>query len=312
MRILVTGAAGFLGRAFVRHHVAAGDEVWGIDNLSNPYSYWPAELPEHQRFEEDAETLDFIPGTGTHPIELAYHFAAPVGGRMKIEGDPMFNADSLRLDSLFFRWAIRNTKLAVYPSSSAVYPVDLQDGNGRPLYESDFNPRGALWSAPDQMYGFTKLTGEVLAWRAESYGLNTLCVRPFSGYGEGQSPEYPVPSILGRAKRHEDPLMVWGSGQQKRDFIHVDDLVGATIARLDAGVDGYQSMNIGSGIAVSFDDIALIGAMWAGYEPEIGHDASKPQGVDSRFCDPTLMNTFYWPQISLATGLSRVLESLLK
>lgn len=305
MRVLVTGAAGFLGREFASRHLEDGDAVVGVDDMSNPYSYWA--LPATSRLELDL--AEYLAGE-VAPFDLAYHFAAPVGGRVKIEGDPLFNADSLRLDSAFFRWAVTHVGTAVYPSSSAVYGVSLQEGSGRQLQEGMFHPANPNWFAPDEMYGFTKLAGEVLAWKSAAYGLNTLCIRPFSGYGEGQSSEYPVPSILERARRREDPLVVWGTGEQKRDFIHVSDLVGATIARLRAGVDGYQSMNIGSGFAVSFNDIARAAAKLVGYEPTIQNDEGKPQGVDSRFCDPSRMQMVYQPTVSLSDGLGRVLRYL--
>src|SRR5512134_1623108 len=95
-RVLVTGAAGFLGRWFVRHHVAAGDLVVGVDDLSNEHSYWPDELPEIRR--RNIDVAKFFDRTASD-FDIAYHFAAPVGGRLKIEGDPLFNADSLRVDT---------------------------------------------------------------------------------------------------------------------------------------------------------------------------------------------------------------------
>jgi nucleoside-diphosphate-sugar epimerase len=309
VRVLITGAAGFLGRNYVRYHLAKGDEVIGIDNLSNSHSYWPDELPEDKRYEEDAEVdieEDFVPTDG---LDLAYHFAAPVGGREKIEGDPLFNADSLRLDSSFFRWAVKNVKTVVYPSSSAVYGVTFQGKTGQALQEGMFHPSNPNWFAPDEMYGFTKLAGEVLAWKSAAYGLNVLCIRPFSGYGEDQSLEYPVPSIAARVARREDPLTIWGSGLQTRDFIHVSDLVGATISRLDAGVHGYESMNIGSGRATSFIDVAKALAKIAGYEPTIVTDVTKPEGVQNRWADTARMWRYYQPKVSLTDGLTRVLRA---
>lgn len=309
MRVLITGAAGFLGRNFVRHHLAKGDEVFQVDNLSNPHSYWLEGSPN--RLQEDAgDFLRYALLTDDHDRwDLAYHFAAPVGGREKIEGDPLFNADSLRLDSTFFRWAHGRVDTAVYPSSSAVYGVTLQGKNGQALQEGMFNPQNPNWFAPDEMYGFTKLAGEVLAWKSAGYGLNVLCIRPFSGYGEDQSLEYPVPSIAARVARREDPLTIWGSGRQKRDFIHVSDLVGATISRLDRGVHGYDSMNIGSGFAASFIDVATSLAHRAGYDPKIVTDTNKPEGVLTRWADVGRMARYYTPRVSLGDGLERVLRA---
>lgn len=308
MKVLVTGGAGFLGRFFVQHHVAAGDGVFIIDDLSNPHSFWPRPA-EYSAMAQDIEAALEAPEFD-HDFDLAYHFAAPVGGRLKISGDPMFNADSLRQDSVFFRWAIRHAKTVVYPSSSAVYPISMQDEDGHSLHEGAFSASNPNWLKPDEMYGFTKLVGEYLAFTAERYDLNTLCIRPFSGYGEAQGMDYPVPSIAKRALDREDPITIWGPGSQKRDFIHVSDVVGATVARVNAGVEGYQTMNIGSGFGNSFDDIARICARIVGYEPEIVHDHTKPIGVMNRFADVGRMSRYYTPTVRLAEGLTRVIDSL--
>lgn len=234
-----------------------------------------------------------------------------MGGRLKIDLDPLFNADSLRLDSQFFRWAINHAAVAIYPSSSAVYPTYLQQAdNFYPLREDMVDPCQPTWGAPDQMYGFTKLAGEYLAWKAAGYGLSTLCIRPFSGYGGGQSFDYPVPSIVRRALRHDNPIKVWGPGSQSRDFIHVEDVVRGTMARLESGVHGYNVMNLGSGLPTTFEQVAILAASLAGYTPRVLTDPDKPVGVMHRYCDPTEMLRYYTPTISLEAGLARVLEEV--
>ena len=315
MKVLITGGAGFLGRRFVQHHAEAGDEVWAIDDFTSAGAHWPGGAA-FGAFEGDmafflkkgwAEDTDW---------DLAYHFAAPVGGRVKIEGDPMYNAGSLAIDADFFRWATGRpgrVKTVVYPSSSAVYPVSLQSEGERAmqLQEGMFSAAYPNWEAPDEMYGFTKLVGERLAWTAAKYGVNTLCIRPFSGYGEGQSFDYPVPSIARRALNREDPLVVWGDGRQTRDFVHVDDIVGATVARLEAGVEGYQTMNIGYGFPISFIAVARSCAELVGYNPRIVTDTTKPVGVTNRWADTQRMRKYYpQPLISIGPGLVRVLKSL--
>jgi nucleoside-diphosphate-sugar epimerase len=301
--VLVTGAAGFLGRHFVAHYVAAGSEVVGIDDLSGSGAKWLGSGTEL--------TMDVLDLFATNEqFDLAYHFAAPVGGREKIEGDPLYNAHSLGLDEAFFRWAINHVGTAVYPSSSAVYGVRFQRGEGMALPEKLFDPAQDAWGRPDEMYGFTKMAGEVLASKAARYGLNTLCIRPFSGYGEGQSFDYPVPAICARAMMHQDPLVVWGSGWQQRDFIHVSDIVGATAAVLERGVTGYEAINLGSGKPVSFVEVARIAADLAGYGPFIDTDEAKPEGVHARFCDPSRMLAVYQPKVALHQGLHRVMQSL--
>lgn len=303
MKVLITGGAGFLGRAFLRYHLGEGDEVTVVDDMSSNGAFWIE--GEYERIEDD-----LLARVWSLPqFDIAYHFAAPVGGREKIEGDPLFNAESLAVDSQFFRWAVqRNVGIVVYPSSSAVYGVRHQRGIGTWLTESMTHPSYEEWDASDEMYGFTKFAGEMLAWKAAKYGLNTLCLRPFSGYGPEQSMDYPVPSIVARAVAKENPLVVWGSGDQRRDFVHIDDVVGATISRLNAGVRGYSSMNICSGISTSFVEVARVAAVLMDYDPDIVTDAAKPEGVFVRVGDPTLMNRYYKLKVGLVEGIQSVID----
>jgi len=84
--------------------------------------------------------------------------------------------------------------------------------------------------------------------------------------------------------------------------------VGATVARVEAGVYGYQYMNIGSGEPHNFNQIAAMCARRAGYDPSIENLEDKPQGVSKRFCDPTLMLKYYTPKVPLHIGLRRMVE----
>lgn len=303
MKILITGASGFLGSWYLNHYIVEeqGHDIYSVDIRPHPKG-----LPI------DQQDMEAWLGEFDEDVDIAFHFAAPVGGRMKIERDPMYNADAFRLDSVFFRWAVRHAKLAVYPSSSAVYPVSLQGRlNSKLLHEGFQSASYPTWSAPDELYGFSKLAAEVMAQKAwEKHGLSTLIIRPFSGYGPGQSMDYPVPSILRRALLREDPLVVWGSGQQRRDFVYVTDIVDATIARIDAGVEGVQVMNISSGFGVPFTDIARTAAKLAGYEPEIVTHPDKPEGVFDRRGDNQRMLRYFTPEVGLEQGLKWTMDEV--
>jgi GDP-L-fucose synthase len=300
VKVLVTGSSGFLGSWFLDHFIRQdGHDVWGVDIVPHPAGL-PMDVQDMEDWLRDFE----------EDVDLAIHLAAPVGGRMKIEFDPMYNADAFRLDSVFFRWATKHAKVAVYPSSSAIYPVDLQGRGAALLNEDHISPRHSYWGAPDELYGFSKLAGEYMAWKAaEKHGLNVLCIRPFSGYGPGQSMDYPVPSILQRAINREDPLTVWGGGQT-RDFVYVSDIVKATMSRLAAGVSGYEVMNIASGIGVTFEQIAELAAGLVGYRPEIVTDPSKPVGVLHRHGDPARMQRHHRLEVALVDGLRYAVESM--
>lgn len=333
-KALVTGGCGFVGRNVTRRLLADGKEVWLLDDLStgkDPGIWLGPDFREAGRhgaavvydgpqqvvfvhadardFFSDRVDLDGLPVPG---FDEVFHFAAVVGGRAVIDGNPMAVAIDLALDALCFNWAVRTRPgRLLYASSSAAYPVDLQgEGGAVALKESDIQFGGRL-GQPDMTYGWSKLTGEYLARIAhEHYGLHTACVRPFSGYGEEQDLSYPVPAIAQRAANREDPLTVWGTGRQGRDFVHIDDCVEAMMRILDAVQDG-SAVNIGSGKLTTFLEVAGLFAKLEGYEPEIRPLVDKPVGVHSRYADISHMRELLgWePQISIEEGFARVLRA---
>ena len=293
MRVLLTGASGFVGRHIYGALLDRGDEVLAIDLDGTP-------------FVQTGDALDFFRHDDTR-FDLAIHAAAIVGGRASIDGSPLGVATNLALDAWYMRWLIRTgTPRAVYFSSSAAYPVALQQpGDVRRLYEEDINLQ--YMEEPDATYGWAKLTAEKLASYAEAEGCRILIPRPFSGYGEDQAPCYPFPAFIARAKRRDDPFEIWGSGDSTRDWIHISDLVGATLALLDAEVTG--PVNLGWGRATSFDELARIVTTAAGYRPQFKHRADAPQGVHHRVCDPSRMLNHYVPTVTLEEGVRRALEA---
>lgn len=289
MRVLLTGSAGFVGRHLRRAMEGRGWDVLGVD-LRNG----------------GCDALDFFRQADTR-YDLAIHCAAVVGGRASIDGSPLGVGTNLALDAWYMRWLVRTgTPRAVYFSSSAAYPVELQQpGPVRRLVEGDIdldNPR-----PPDATYGLAKLVGENLARYAEAEGCRILIPRPFSGYGADQDDCYPFPAFIGRAARREDPFEIWGDGGSTRDWIHIDDIVGAVLAGLDQDITG--PVNLGWGVPVSFDDLASLAAAAAGYRPGRKYLPGAPQGVHHRVCDPSRMLGFYQPAVTLEEGIRRALKA---
>lgn len=338
MRIhLVSGACGFVGRNMVKRLAkTTKDKVFMIDDLS--IGRHPSEWLEgfNSKFQGDLEILDkeerlyfwkgdfrnllFYMRENPRYIQEKYgieferfadvfHFAAIVGGRMKIEGDPMMVALDLSIDAEFFYWITQHKpERVLYPSSSAAYPISLQTTEAAiALSEGDIDFKKNL-GTPDMTYGWSKLTGEFLAQiAAKHYGVPVVCIRPFSGYGEDQEQTYPVPAIALRAAKKEDPFEVWGSGKQGRDFVHIDDVLDFIFVLLDNVKDG-SAYNIGSGRLTSFLELIDVFTDIAGYNPEIKPLLDKPVGVHSRYANMDLVDkTFGWkPKISLREGMTRV------
>jgi nucleoside-diphosphate-sugar epimerase len=253
---------------------------------------------------EGNDCRDFFKADDTR-FDLVVHLAAIVGGRQTIDGQPLKVATDLAIDSDMFQWALRTRPARiVYYSSSAAYPVSLQDGEDTwCMAESDINFERL--GRPDMTYGWAKLTGEILAQHAETEGLRVHVFRPFSGYGEDQDASYPFGAFRDRARAKADPFEVWGTGEQVRDFIHIDDVVASTLAAVDQDVPG--PVNLCTGRATSFLELADLFTKEAGYRPQITPLSDKPVGVQYRVGDPTRMLSFYQPRVSLEDGIRRAM-----
>ena len=281
MKVLVTGAAGFVGARFRQALERVDHDVYCVDIA-------------------DGFDCRIFFRTATAYFDLVIHCAAVVGGRTMIEGQPLqLAAEDLSIDAELWRWAGRaRPGRIVYFSSAAAYPVDLQAVEREPtqLVEEDIDLDHLR--TPDQSYGWVKLTGEMMARCARAEGLAVTVLRPFSGYGETQDLSYPFPAIMDRVRRREIPVAVWS--EAVRDFIHVDDIVAATLVAADRGIDG--PVNLCTGRATSFTELATM----AGAETVEVLD-NMPTGVHRRVGDPTRMLDFYEPKVTLEEGIARAL-----
>lgn len=201
------------------------------------------------------EWLAPSPGSKTH-YDVVYHLAANI-----LDVDARFKAGvNIYYDiGLDFRMAqyIQNHPPGcyVYPSSCAV--DNLEDP-----------------------YSWIKLTGERFCHALHKTGVEVVILRPFSGYGSDQSPDYPFRAILERVLRGDDPVVVWGDGTQVRDWIHVDDLMRAFLLA-PALFPRDVPIEIGTGVGTSMLDLAFMMAN------EVAHrrDQYETQMVPRVECD---------------------------
>lgn len=304
-RALVTGSGGFLGRHMTRR---LEDDGWDVEG-------W--EIADGN----DARDAFRLAKTR---YDLVVHAAYHVGGRAAIDGTNTNLALNLELDAQLFSWAIRTQqRRIVYYSSSAAYPVEYQQEpftrHGEP---GDWRLREdyiALHHAmePDAAYGWAKLTGERLAAMAAAHGVPVTVLRPFSGYGADQSLDYPFPSIVRRALQYD--YHVWGPAGQTRDWIHVDDVIGATLAIVEAGT--HEPVNLCTGVATEMGELVReavrqLHSLLPHEHPHandvtVAYQPDKPTGVFYRVGDPERMYQYYTPKVSVDQGVSQALRSLL-
>ena len=300
-KILITGAAGFVGRRLVKVMLDKGYNVVCVDNIApltgaiDPNQGWPLYNPkDYKNFNfYNLDCRDWFNKNLSNKFDYVFHLAAMVGGREVIENNPLTVAEDLSIDSHFWKWCTKsNPEKVITFSSSACYPVELQSHKrNRLLKEEDisFNKNIGM---PDMTYGWAKLTCEYLGQIAyEKYGIKSVCYRPFSGYGEDQDSNYPFPSICKRilSNMNNKLINVWGSGHQSRDFIYIDDCIDGVMKTMDK-IDDGSAVNLSTGILTSFFEFAKITANILGFDPKIEGTSNKPEGVYARGGDTTKQN----------------------
>lgn len=323
-RILVTGSHGFVGRNFVRHFLESGCDVIAVDSLlagsgAKRVKDWPINpyaMPGNFK-ENICDARTYFKENEDEHFDIAIHLAAVVGGRMTIEGNPLAVAEDLEIDSAFWKWvSTARPSHVISFSSSAAYPVSLQvEGQAEILLEESFLDFTKNLGMPDLTYGWAKMTNEYLGKVvAKQFGIKVASYRPFSGYGSDQDPSYPFRAICERAAARtvnaEGKFFVWGSGNQKRDFIHIDDVIRCVMTTYEKITDG-SSINISTGILTSFKDLARMACNAANWNPEIVGLSDKPEGVFSRGGSTTLQKSLgFTPSISIDEGVIRCVNEI--
>jgi nucleoside-diphosphate-sugar epimerase len=321
-KILITGGAGFVGRRFCKHFLDVGDEVHCVDKIAadtgglDPARGWPLYNPlDYGNFHFHGDDCrQWFRSHAEDDFSYVVHLAAMVGGRAMIENRPLAVADDLSIDAEYWQWAerARPAKTLCF-SSSAAYPIKFQKEGTYQLLTEDMISFDEDIGMPDMSYGWAKLTCEYLARLAyEKHGLKSVCYRPFSGYGEDQDDTYPFPSIIKRAIANigQPVLTVWGTGNQMRDFIHIDDCIEGAIATMDR-IDNCGARNLSTGIYTSFKEFARIAAEAVGYSPEVLGLSDQPAGVFARGGDTAKQASLgFKPRVSFRDGIQVAVDAL--
>ncbi len=327
MRVLVTGAAGFIGAALSRRLLERGDEVLGYDNLNDYYDVRlkqarldPLTAADGFHFTHGAlEERDAVEAAfAAFQPQRVVNLAAQAGVRYSLE-NPHAYVDSNLVGFINVLEACRQHAIEhlVYASSSSVY------GANRKL---PFAVRDAV-DHPVSLYAASKKANELMAHTySHLYQLPTTGLRFFTVYGPWGRPDM-SPILFARNILAGKPIKVFNHGRHSRDFTYVDDIVEGVVRTLDrpavpnpdfdplnpdasSSTAPYRVYNIGNGNPVE------LGRFIELMEQHLGHQAEKillpmqPGDVEDTYADVTALtrDTGYHPATSIETGVARFAE----
>ena len=304
MRILVTGAGGFIGHHLVKRLKAEGHWVRGADAKSPEYE--PTAADEFDMV--DLRNYDHCLHATRGRIDQVYNLAADMGGIGYITAS---HANISRNNILINAHMLEASRLNrvgrfLFSSSACVYAASKQTvADVSPLCEEDAYP-----AEPEPGYGWEKLfTEELCRYYQQDYKFETRIVRFHNVYGplgtyEGGKEKAPA-AISRKVAFAKDggEIEIWGDGKQTRSFMYVDDCVEGLV-RLMAS-DYHEPLNLGTDRLITINALVDLVTAIAGKRLVKRHDLSKPQGVRGRNSDNSrLLRTLHWePSISLETGL---------
>lgn len=310
-KVLVTGGASFIGSHLTDALVGRGAKVRVADNLSSGLR---ENLHQHlARQTIDFHVVDLLdPGVAqrmTEGMELVFHLAADHGGRGYIDTHQVNCSTNLILDGTVFRAASKSgVEKVVFASSGCVYPNSLQTNPAEPVFLTEDLVRPPYDA--DKLYGWAKLMGElVLKAYCSETGMKGASVRYFTAYGPRCPESHAVVAMIARAFVEQNPFEVWGTGEQIRNWTHVDDIVEGTL-RAAERIDDGTAVNIGTMERTSVMECTREILSHTKKNLRIVCDPTKPTGPYNRVCDTTLCERLLgWvPRVKFREGLHATIE----
>jgi nucleoside-diphosphate-sugar epimerase len=310
--VLVTGGASFIGSMLVEALVARGASVRIVDDLSSGTLENIHGLVDAGRVEFQEGDLR-VPGAAERAVEgmnVVFHLAADHGGRGYVDLHQAACATNLALDGILFL-ACKHAEVEkiVYSSSGCVYPNFAQTDPTKEIYLTEDMADRPPYDA-DNMYGYAKLMGELtLKAYASQWGMKTASCRYFTVYGERGKEDHAVMAMIARAFVDQDPFLVWGTGEQVRNWTYVGDIVEGTIAAAEK-IDDGTAVNLGTMERTRVIDAVREVLRYTGKNLEVRLQPEMPTGPMNRVADNALAKRLLgWePKVRFVDGLHRTID----
>ena len=310
-RVLVTGGASFIGSHLVDALVERRAKVRVVDNLSSGKL---ANLQGHL----DLKRIEFLREDLLEPdvsqravknMQVVFHLAADHGGRGYVDLHQAACATNLTLDGMLFSACHKaGVEKVVFASSGCVYPNFLQSDPTEILYLTE-DKVGPPYDA-DNMYGWAKLIGEMtLAAYQKDRGMKSASCRYFTVYGNRGHENHAVIAMIARAFIGQNPFVVWGNGQQIRNWTHVSDIVRGTILAAER-IDDGTAVNLGTMERTRVIDAVQEVLRYTGHRADIELHPEMPTGPLNRVADNGLAKRLLgWePEVMFMDGLRRTAD----
>ena len=311
MRILVTGGAGFIGSHLTAALLERGHEVVVIDNL-DPYYDVDIKRANVERCRAVGDgRFEFVEGSitdeslveevfGGFDVEFVYHEAARAGVRTSVEQPQFYERNNVGgLLTLLEAATDHGVERFVNASSSSVYGVPdyLPYDENHPNY-------------PKSPYGTTKLAAEHYCdvWHSV-HGLPTVSLRYFTVYGPRMRPNMAISNFVSRCLNGEPPV-IYGDGEQTRDFTYIDDVVAANLQLLETDAADGEVMNIGSTDNITINELAEHVIAQVDGDLESIYEAEQEADTRHTHADVSKANDLigYSPSTDIREGVGRFID----